>query len=61
MREEIFSGGVPEWDIALPHVSQKRRDMGHPHNIWEERLLERLDCGRFVVFYVEDGVELGDL
>ena len=27
----------------------------------ENDLLERLDCGGFVVFYVEDGVKLGDL
>src|SRR5271165_5681254 len=45
-----------------PHFSRKTREMGHPSWKGSEALLvERFyGCG-FVVFHVEDGVELGDL
>src|SRR5579872_2971429 len=38
-----------------------RREMGHTESIRGKVLLERLHGRGFVVFHVEDGVELGDL
>jgi hypothetical protein len=56
--------GHPDSASALCNYTQR----SHPaqrqhaaHTADQETLLEGLDCGGFVIFHVEDGVEFGDL
>ena len=53
----VFRNG--NW-AKSPLLAKNARN-GAPETRLEELLLERLDRGGFVVFHVEDGVELGDL
>jgi hypothetical protein len=49
--------------LRSPLLANRRREVGRlrPVHMLGDGLLERLYGGGFVVFHVEDGVELGDL
>ena len=57
---EIIGREVPEWNQASPTSREDREKWGILDGE-EFALLERLDGGGFVVFHVENGVELSDL
>ena len=54
---EFNGGSAPRTEprVAVSHMSIS------PKNLFGEEVVEGFYGGEFVVFYVEDGVELGDL